>query len=93
MIILTNIWQTTVEELTANIDEHIAWLEQYRASDQVVAYGQNAARDGGFAIFINTKIEDMDHILEGDPFYRKKLVVYTKLALDVQSGHPDLVGR
>lgn len=68
MFIVDLTYEEPVEKVEALLDEHIAWLQRHYATGDFVASGRKVPRTGGVIFTKTLPRDDLDRILQQDPF-------------------------
>ncbi|MBE7490901.1 MAG: hypothetical protein HS108_03920 [Planctomycetes bacterium] len=66
-----------LEEIEAATADHRAWLRGLLDDGRLLASGPFVPRSGGM-LLVRTKTQDeLEQLIQGDPFAKKRLVMYT----------------
>ncbi|MDM0035312.1 YciI family protein [Variovorax sp. J22P271] len=68
MFIVTLTYIRPLEELDALMSQHVAWLKKHYASGLFIASGRRVPRTGGVILARSGNRQELDSILEQDPF-------------------------
>lgn len=79
-----------LEKLDAHMTEHVKYLHKYYKQNTFVASGRKVPRTGGIILALATSREELDAIIEEDPFYKHKLAEFRVTEFQTSQSHPDL---
>ncbi|CAM4264827.1 MAG: YciI family protein [Paenibacillus macerans] len=77
VIILT--YTKPLETVDSLLPEHAAYLERQYEKGVFIVSGRRVPRDGGVILANAGSREEIEAIIEGDPFYKEKVAVYEVL--------------
>lgn len=76
MFIISLNYKCELEEVDKHLDAHVAYLKQEYAKGNLIASGRKIPRTGG-VIISNVKTKnDLEAILEKDPFFQADIAEY-----------------
>jgi uncharacterized protein YciI len=76
MFIVSLKYKCELEEIDKHLDAHVAYLKQEYAKGNFIASGRKSPRTGG-VILSNVKTKnDLETILEKDPFFQADIAEY-----------------
>ncbi|XPV77843.1 MAG: YciI family protein [Desulfovibrio sp.] len=76
MYIISIIYTAPLEFIDAMLDEHIAFLDKYYAQGTFLASGRKEPRTGGVILATATYPEELEVIMQEDPFVQQNASVY-----------------
>lgn len=76
--------------IDANMDEHMKFLRKYYKLNAFIASGRKVPRTGGIILVLAKSIEEVESIINEDPFIKKKLAEYKITEFRASQVHPDL---
>lgn len=65
-----------LSEVDRYLDEHVAFLENYYATGKFICSGRKTPRVGGIILCLAHTLEEMQGILQNDPFYQHGIADY-----------------
>lgn len=74
LIILT--YKKPIEDIEKFLPDHIAFLDKYYEKKKFIFSGRRNPRIGGVILINAEQKEEVDKIIEEDPFYTQELAVY-----------------
>jgi uncharacterized protein YciI len=78
-----------LEKLDAHMTEHVKYLHKYYKLNVFVASGRKVPRTGGVILALAKSKEELQSILEEDPFYIHKLAEFNITEFLTSQSHPD----
>src|SRR5882762_6952442 len=79
-----------LEQIDAQMTEHVKYLQKYYKQNVFVASGRKVPRTGGIILALAKSREEVDTIIQEDPFYIHKLAEFTVTEFLTSQSHPDL---
>jgi uncharacterized protein YciI len=79
-----------LEKLDAHMTEHVKYLHKYYKQNTFVASGRKVPRTGGIILALAHSREELDAIIQEDPFYVHKLAEFKVTEFQTSQSHPDL---
>ncbi len=76
MYIITLKYIKSLEEVEKELEAHIKYLEKYYAMDKFICSGRKNPRIGGVIISKGKNREEIESIIEEDPFKVNKIAEY-----------------
>lgn len=76
MYIITLKYIKSLEEVEKELEAHIKYLEKYYAMDKFICSGRKNPRVGGVIISKGKNREEIERIIEEDPFKINKIAEY-----------------
>jgi len=92
MYIIDLIYIVPLEELDSHMVEHVKYLHKYYKKDVFVASGRKVPRTGGIILALADSQEEVEKIIQEDPFYKHKLAEFTITHFLTSQYHEDLKG-
>lgn len=65
-----------LSEVDRYLDEHVAFLDRYYATGHFICSGRKNPRLGGVILCRAKSLEEMQGILQNDPFYQHEIAEY-----------------
>jgi uncharacterized protein YciI len=79
-----------LDKLDAHMTEHVKYLRKYYQQNVFVASGRKVPRTGGIILALAKSKEEVQAIIEEDPFYILKLAEFSVTEFLTSQSHPDL---
>ena len=76
--------------IDASMDEHMKFLRKYYKLNAFIASGRKVPRTGGIILVLAKSQEEVESIVNEDPFIKKKLAEYKITEFRASQVHPDL---
>jgi len=92
MYIIDLIYIVPLEELDSHMVDHVKYLHKYYKKDVFVASGRKVPRTGGIILALADSQEEVEKIIQEDPFYKHKLAEFTITHFLTSQYHEDLKG-
>jgi uncharacterized protein YciI len=73
MFVIELTYKAALTEIDAHMRSHVAFLEKYYASGHFLVSGRKIPRDGGIILAVGKTREEIEAILQEDPFRRHGL--------------------
>ena len=83
MFLVSISYKVDLSQVDNYLAEHVAYLEQYYQQGVFVLSGPKIPREGGVILVRVDTRQELDLILEADPFYRANLAAYEVTAFQV----------
>lgn len=90
MFIINLNYIVPLEKLDAHMTEHVKYLHKYYKQNVFVASGRKVPRTGGIILALAKSREEVDRIINEDPFYIYQLAEFTVTEFLTSQHHPDL---
>lgn len=90
MFIISLHYIVPLEELDKHMKEHVTFLKKYYKKNMFVASGRKVPRTGGIILALAESKEEIEKVIQEDPFYSKKLAEFTITEFLTSQYHPDL---
>lgn len=76
MFIVSLSYIKDLSEIDKLIDAHVQYLERYYSLNKFVVSGRKVPRSGGVILVNSSSIEEVNKIIEEDPFFQANAVKY-----------------
>ncbi len=73
MFVIELTYKAPLAQIDAHMAAHVIFLEKYYAAGNFLVSGRKIPRDGGIILAVGQNREQIERIIEEDPFYRKGL--------------------
>jgi uncharacterized protein YciI len=73
MFVIELIYKADLAEIDANMTAHVRFLKKYYAAGNFVVSGRKIPRDGGIILAVGKSREEIEAIVQEDPFCKKGL--------------------
>ena len=73
MFIVELTYKADLAEIAAHMAAHVVFLKKYYASGNFLVSGRKIPRDGGIILAVGASRQQIEAIVEEDPFYRHGL--------------------
>jgi len=73
MFVIELIYKVPLEQIDANMGDHVAFLKKYYASGHFLVSGRKIPRDGGVILAVGESREEIERIARDDPFCSRGL--------------------
>lgn len=90
MFIINLHYIVPLEELDKHMKDHVAFLKKYYKQNIFVASGRKVPRTGGIILALAGSQEEVEKIIQEDPFCVHKLAEFTITEFLTSQYHPDL---
>jgi len=80
----------SLEQIDANMGDHMKFLRKYYKLNAFVASGRKVPRTGGIILVLAKSKEEVEKIINEDPFIKNKLAEYSIIEFNTSQVHPDL---
>lgn len=78
-----------LEKLDAHMTDHVAFLKKYYDKNIFVTSGRKVPRTGGIILALGESKEEIERIIQEDPFYIHKLAEFKVTEFLTSQTHPD----
>jgi len=92
MFIVNLTYIVPLEQLDLHMNEHVKFLRKYYKQNVFVASGRKVPRTGGIILALAKSKEEVEHVIEEDPFYIHKLAEFSITEFLTSQYHPALKG-
>lgn len=69
MFVIELVYKVDLSEIDAHMPEHVLFLKKYYASGNFLVSGRKIPRDGGIILAVARNRQQIEAIIEEDPFY------------------------
>ena len=76
MFVISITYIKPLSEIDRFLDEHIEYLKRQYSNGVFIVSGKKKPRTGGIIIAKSSSLEQLQTIIEQDPFYREKIASY-----------------
>jgi uncharacterized protein YciI len=90
MFIVNLTYIVPLEQLDLHMNEHVKFLRKYYKQNVFVASGRKVPRTGGIILVLAKSKEEVEQIIEEDPFYIHKLAEFSITEFLTSQYHPAL---
>jgi uncharacterized protein YciI len=90
MFIVNLTYVVPLEQIDAQMTEHMKFLNRYYKANTFIASGRKVPRTGGIIIVLAKSKEEVEAIMAEDPFCVHKLAEFTITEFLTSQSHPDL---
>ncbi|MFZ2906958.1 MAG: YciI family protein [Cyclobacteriaceae bacterium] len=90
MFIISLNYIVPLDQIDAHMTAHVKFLNKYYKLNKFVASGRKVPRTGGIILALAQSKEEVDQIMEEDPFCIHRLAAYTVTEFQTSQAHPDL---
>jgi uncharacterized protein YciI len=90
MFIINLHYIVPLEKLDAHMADHVKYLQKYYKLNAFVASGRKVPRTGGIILALAKSKEEVEQIIQEDPFYTHKLADFSVTEFLTSQHHPDL---
>jgi uncharacterized protein YciI len=73
MFVIELIYRADLAEIDAHMADHVRFLKKYYASGNFLVSGRKIPRDGGIILAVGQNRQQIQAIIEEDPFYARGL--------------------
>ena len=79
-----------LEELDQHMADHVKFLRKYYKKNIFVASGRKVPRTGGIILALASSTEEVEKLIQEDPFHKHQLAEFTITHFLTSQYHPDL---
>jgi uncharacterized protein YciI len=79
-----------LDQLDAHMTDHVKFLRKYYKENVFLASGRKVPRTGGIILAITESKQEVERIIEEDPFYIHKLAEFSITEFQTSQYHPEL---
>jgi uncharacterized protein YciI len=90
MFIIELTYKADLAQIDAHMKAHVAFLKKYYASGHFVVSGRKIPRDGGIIVAVGGNREEIEAIIEQDPFCRQGLADWRVIEFRVSQRADDI---
>jgi uncharacterized protein YciI len=89
MFVISLHYIVPLEELDKHMTAHVKYLQKYYKQNVFVASGRKVPRTGGIILALAPSKEEIQQIIEEDPFYIHRLAEFTITEFLTSQSHPE----
>jgi uncharacterized protein YciI len=93
MFVIELIYKADLSEIDAHMGAHVAFLKKYYTSGQFLVSGRKIPRDGGIILAVGKSREQIEAIIEEDPFHKHGLADFRIIQFRVSQRADDIQKR
>jgi uncharacterized protein YciI len=90
MFIINLNYIVPLEKIDAHMTEHVKFLQKYYTLNKFLASGRKVPRTGGIILCLAKTKEEVDEIMNQDPFVMHKLSEFNVTEFLTSQSHPEL---
>jgi uncharacterized protein YciI len=73
MFVIELVYKADLAQIDAHMTAHVRFLKKYYASGNFLVSGRKVPRDGGIILAVGKSRQDIEAIVQEDPFYTQGL--------------------
>jgi uncharacterized protein YciI len=93
MFIIELVYTAPLAKIDARMAAHVAFLKRHYAAGRFLVSGRKIPREGGVIVAAGGTREEIQSIVEQDPFVREKLADFRIVEFRASQRAPDLPAR
>jgi uncharacterized protein YciI len=93
MFVIELIYKASLAQIDARMAAHVAFLTKYYAAGNFLVSGRKIPRDGGIILAVGRNREQIEKIVEEDPFYTHGLADFRIIEFRASQRAPDIQKR
>lgn len=93
MFVIELIYKADLAEIDARMRAHMAFLKKYYAAGNFLISGRKVPRDGGIILAVGADRQEMDVIMQQDPFVLHGVADYRIIEFRVSQRADDVQSR
>jgi uncharacterized protein YciI len=90
MFVIELTYKVDLAEIDAHMVAHVKFLKKYYASGNFLVSGRKIPRDGGIILAVGTSREQIQSIIQEDPFYARGLADFRIVEFRVSQRADDI---
>jgi uncharacterized protein YciI len=90
MFIISLTYIVPLDQIDAHMTEHVQYLKKYYDKNVFVASGRKVPRTGGIILALASSKEEVERIINEDPFIINKVAEFSIIEFLTSQSHPDL---
>ena len=90
MFIINLNYIVPLEQIDAHMVEHVKFLKKYYKQNIFIASGRKVPRTGGIILALAKSKEEVENIMQEDPFCTHHLAEFTVIEFLTSQYHPEL---
>jgi uncharacterized protein YciI len=83
-------YKVDLSEIDAHMGAHVAFLKKYYAAGNFLVSGRKIPRDGGIILALAESREQIQRIIEEDPFHRHRLADFRIIEFRASQRAPNI---
>lgn len=92
MFIINLNYIVPLEQIDAHMTDHVKFLRKYYKQNVFVASGRKVPRTGGIILALAKSKDEIENIIQEDPFHIHNLATFTTTEFLTSQYHPELKG-
>jgi uncharacterized protein YciI len=93
MFVIELVYKVDLEKIDAHMAAHVQFLKRYYAAGNFLVSGRKIPRDGGIILAVGNSREEIQAIVEEDPFYTLGLADVRVIEFRASQRAPDIQKR
>ena len=93
MFVIELTYKVALEEIDAHMRAHMAFIDKYYASGHFLVSGRKIPRDGGIILAVGKSREEVEAIIEEDPFHAHGLADFRVIEFRASQKADDMPKR
>jgi uncharacterized protein YciI len=93
MFVIELTYKTALERIDAHMTEHVKFLKKHYAAGTFIVSGRKIPRDGGIILAVGDSREQIESIMEEDPFSRLGLADFRVIEFRASQRADDIPKR
>lgn len=88
MFVISLHYIVPLEQLDAHMGAHVKFLNKYYKENVFITSGRKVPRTGGIILAMGKSKEEIEQIIQEDPFYQHRLAEFTITEFQTSQIHP-----
>jgi uncharacterized protein YciI len=93
MFVIELSYKVDLAEIDAHMAAHVAFLKKYYAAGHFLVSGRKIPRDGGIILAVGKSRQQIEAIIQEDPFYARGLAEFRIIEFRASQRAPDIQKR
>jgi len=93
MFVIELIYKTDLAQIDRQMAAHVKFLKKYYAAGHFLVSGRKIPRDGGIILAVGASRQQIEAIVEEDPFYQRGLADFRIIEFRVSQRADDIQKR
>jgi uncharacterized protein YciI len=93
MFVIELVYKADLGKIDAHMAAHVSFLKKYYAAGNFLVSGRKIPRDGGIILAVAEKRQQIETIVEEDPFYVHGLAEFRIIEFRASQHAPDIQKR
>jgi uncharacterized protein YciI len=93
MFVIELVYKASLEEIDAHMAAHVRFLKKYYAAGNFLVSGRKIPRDGGIILAVARDRQEIEAIVEEDPFHRHGLADFRIIEFRASQKAADIQAR